>query len=198
MYRKIALKLTNALVNSRTIDLDEHEIYAYSIEILISDFVYFLIATVIAVYTKTELETCLFYCGFLSVRKYAGGYHANSYLMCHILFMLNQLLMIFLLFIVPNSVSYFFSIFFTLISLVCVFLFAPISNTNRPYTDRERKRFKKLSRTVSMLTVVIVITLGLFRISPKYLLVYSFGVFSVSVSLFAEKIKEQKKEEKAS
>lgn len=40
-----------------------------------------------------------------------------------------------------------------------------------------------------ILAAVVIVTLDLFNVDCKYIYVYIFGVFSVSISLIAEKIK---------
>lgn len=44
MYRKWSIKLTSSLLQRELINADDIEVYEYSIEVLISDIVYFLIA----------------------------------------------------------------------------------------------------------------------------------------------------------
>lgn len=178
------------LLRKRIIQEEERDIYEYSIEVLFSDIIYFLVAFFTAVFTSTIFETLIFYVGFFSIRKYSGGYHANTYKVCHLLFWINQLLMILIYKIIPINSSYVFSVVLILISAFFILIFAPISNENRPFTDSERKRFSILSKTIVLLTAAIVIVLGVTNISYKYICIYAFGVFSVSISLVAEKIKK--------
>lgn len=133
MYRKWSIKLTSSLLQREIINADDIEVYEYSIEVLISDIVYFLIAFLTAIISKTILESVLFFLGFFSVRKVAGGYHANSYGMCHFLFWLNQVIMILLSKFLIATYYRQATFLFLIIGTICILAFAPIENENKPY-----------------------------------------------------------------
>lgn len=192
MYSKISKYITTLLIKDECIELEDYEIYEYSIEVVISDFIYFCVAVLTAIITKTILETLLFYCGFISIRKYAGGYHADSYCKCHILFLSNQFVMILFQFLLPKDLLPYITIAITLLSVICIFLFAPVANRNRELTKHEYNKFFLYSRVVSIITAIVIIVLTLISLNEKLVFVYTFGMFSVSLSLVAEKIKQRK------
>ncbi len=192
MYGKIAQKITSSLIKNEIIGSDNRDVYEYSIEIVVSDLIYFTIAILTAISTKSLLETLLFYIGFFSIRKYAGGFHARSYWMCHLLFLANQIGMIIFQAILPKTLLPHITIGITFISVCCIFLFAPVANENRAFTEYEKKKFAILSRIISIFTALGVSILTIANIQTKYTFVYAFGVFSVAASLVAEKIKIKK------
>ena len=190
MYNKLAESITNFFIGRNIINTNEQEIYIYSFEVLISDLIYMFIALLTSLISKSILETIIFLIGFFSIRRFAGGYHADSYTKCHLLFWLNQVIMIVLVHLASNERTMrLLILIFYLISIVSVFLFAPISNKNRTFTDSERKKFWLSSRIMIILAAVVIVALDLFNVDCKYTYVYIFGVFSVSISLMAEKIK---------
>lgn len=195
MYRKITQRITDSLIKGEIIESDNCDVYEYGMEIVISDLVYFTLAVLTAIGTKTLFETFLFYIGFFSIRKYAGGFHANSYWMCHLLFLANQIGMIILQAILPVTSLLYLTVGITFISVCCIFLFAPVANENRSYTECEQKKFAISSRIISVLTALGVGILIVSNVQTKYIFVYTFGVFSVAASLVAEKIKIKMREE---
>lgn len=193
MYRKWSIKLTSSLLQRELINADDIEVYEYSIEVLISDIVYFLIAFLTAIISKTILESVLFFLGFFSVRKVAGGYHANSYGMCHFLFWLNQVIMILLSKFLIATYYRQATFLFLIIGTICILAFAPIENENKPFLSKEKKKFACLSRIIAVLTLFTITVLSFADVSFQYIAIYAFGFFSVSVSLVAEKIKKLRK-----
>lgn len=193
MYRKLSIKLTSFLLQRKIINADDIEVYEYSIEVLTSDIVYFLIAFLTAIISKTIFESVLFFLGFLSIRKVAGGYHANSYGMCHFLFWLNQVIMILLSKFLVATYERQITFVFLIIGIICVLAFAPVENVNKPFSEQEKKKFAWLSRIIAVLTLFIITVLYFTDISFYYICIYTFGLFSVSISLGAEKIKKLKK-----
>lgn len=193
MYRKWSIKLTSSLLQREIINADDIKVYEYSIKVLISDIVYFLIAFLTAIISKTILESVLFFLGFFSVRKVAGGYHANSYGMCHFLFWLNQVIMILLSKFLIATYYRQATFLFLIIGTICILAFAPIENENKPFSSKEKKKFACLSRIIAVLTLFTITVLSFADVSFQYIAIYAFGFFSVSVSLVAEKIKKLRK-----
>lgn len=97
MYAKLAAYATEFFIGKKMINESEREIYIYSFDVLISDLVYFMIAFLTALISRTLFESMLFFVGFFSIRRFAGGFHASSYIRCHLLFWINQVIMVILL-----------------------------------------------------------------------------------------------------
>lgn len=193
MYQKVSCKITEWLILEKIISSEESEIYQYSVEVLISDFLYMSIAVLTAIITDSFIASIVFFVGFLTLRKFSGGYHASTYLRCHFLFWLNQLIMIMLYKLVSFEHSRILSLLFILISIVCVFMLAPVGNENKPLSVNEKRKYGLLSKIIILFDAAIVITLSITEVYCQYVCMYAFGVLSVSISLVAEKIKILKK-----
>lgn len=189
MYMKLAEHTTDYFIGKKLINESERDIYVYSFEVLISDLVYFMIAFLTALISGTLIETLLFFLGFFSIRRFAGGFHASSYKRCHLFFWLNQVMMVILLRITDFSKISILILILYAASLFSVFSLAPIANENKPFTVDEAKRFGLLSRVMIILTAVVTVGLYILNVDRAYLFVYIFGVFSASAALIAEKIK---------
>lgn len=90
MYKKIARSITDKFVKNGSIQQEKANVYTYGFEIIISTLVYTLIFIVTAIVSNTLFESLLFWMGFFIVRTIAGGYHASTYISCHILFFLTH------------------------------------------------------------------------------------------------------------
>lgn len=191
MYQELSYKITSALEKQNIIDVDDEEVYKYSIEVFISDIVYFLIALLTAILTKSLLISAIYFVGFFSIRKFSGGYHAKTYMRCHFLSWLNQMLMILMFKMLPTDCYRIVSYLFVLVSFICVFLFAPVDNENKPLDEYEKKKYAFISKLIISFIVISVIVLSFTKANSQYIFVGTFGVASVSVSLIAEKIKQK-------
>ena len=196
---KLAEHTTDYFIGKKLINESERDIYVYSFEVLVSDLVYFMIAFLTALISGTLIETLLFFLGFFSIRRFAGGFHAGSYKRCHLLFWLNQVMMVILLRITDFSMISMLILILYAASLFSVFSLAPIANKNKPFTESEAKRFGLLSRVMIILTHIkeILLLLQLYVIggsltpmniaNPKNIVkivLYFFLFFSIYFFMF--------------
>ena len=169
-------------------DSDKKEICEYGLEILIAYIFYFLFFIVLSVITSTFLESIAFLMGFMILRNFAGGFHANTYLKCHLMFGINHILFIALVYFVPTDLYIAINISVSIISVVLVLILAPIDHKNRRFTKGEYKHF----RTASVICVCPVILLGPLSVAWGFCRVWSFyfliGFASATCSLIAGKI----------
>lgn len=192
LYKKIADSITKQIVKNKDVDKNNFEIYSYGFELLISYLSYLLILVIIAIVTKTVLETLMFSIGFIILRKFAGGYHASTYIYCHILFALNQILFISFIKLIPISMYEIFIYLFIGISVLLVFLLAPVDHPNRRFNENEYKYFKKYSRLYICIILLASLVIIQFPIIHKFLLSYLFGIFSASCSVAVGAVQAKK------
>lgn len=193
MYQKLSYKITDSLIEKNIVAEEDKIVYRYSIEVFLSDIFYLLIAFFTALITQSLAASIAFFIGFLSLRKFSGGYHAKTYLRCHFLFWTNQILMIILYHFLLPEYSKILSFVFIAFSITSVLVFAPVANGNKPLSKEEKSKYTWMSRMVIILDAIIVTALSFTDINFEYVCMYTFGAFSVSVSLIAEKIKYMKR-----
>lgn len=196
MYQKLSYKITDSLIKKNIVANEDKIVYRYSIEVFLSDILYLLIAFFTALITQSLAASIAFFIGFLSLRKFSGGYHAKTYLRCHFLFWTNQFLMIVLYHFLSPEYSKILSFVFIATSITSVLVFAPVANENKPLSKEEKSKYTWMSRTVIIFDAIIVTALSFTDINFEYVCMYTFGAFSVSVSLIAEKIKYIKRSRK--
>lgn len=194
MYQKFACKIAEWLLLQKVINREEIEVYQYSIEVLLSDLIYIFIAIITAIVSNSFIESIIFFTSFLTLRKFSGGYHANTYLRCHFLFWANQLIMIILYKLITPEYSRFFSLIIILLGVICIFKLAPVGSVNKPLSESEKRRYRFSSRLIIIFDATIVMILSIIGVYFQYVFIYAFGAFSVSISLVAEKIKYKKGE----
>lgn len=193
MYKKISQLLTNYFIHKGTVTADQYEVYAYGFEVLISTLVYTFIFILIAFVTRTLLASLIFWIGFFIVRTIAGGYHAKTYIVCHMLFMLNHVIVIAALKLTSLPAQKHIAFALILLSAILIFLFAPVDHPNKPFIKGEEQRFRKLSCIYALFILVLAVILYAFSFDlSEYPLSFAIGTFSAAFALTGAKIQQKK------
>lgn len=192
LYKKIAQNITNKFVNIGSIPTEKANIYTYGFEVLISTIVYAFTFIVIGAIAKTMLESLLFFIGFFIVRSIAGGYHANTYIACHILSLCIHLVFISVLKLLSNNAYDYIIVMFALFSFITLIVFAPIDHKNKHFTPQEYKYFRIYSLLYSFIILSCTTIFLSFRFINSILFFsYMFGTFIAAFSVISAKIKKE-------
>ena len=82
MISKLAKNIAHFFVIQNITEESKEVIYAYGMELLISDVLNTIIVLLIALISHTLPAVVVFIAVFMGLRKFVGGYHANSHLSC--------------------------------------------------------------------------------------------------------------------
>lgn len=189
MYNRLALKITNWFIAKKIIDESKKSIYAYGFEVIISGLVYFTIFIVCSIISSSLTESIFFWLGLFALRRVAGGFHAATYKLCHIIFEANHILFILILNFIPNVYYKHITISILLFTIICVLIWAPVDHKNKPFIKTEHKRFKTYSRIYCVIILIIGV-LHSVNLIPfnKLLFSFSIGTLSATISLLIAKI----------
>ena len=165
-----AKRISSFLVSKSFITQQEHHIYSYCFEILLSSIVFWGLIFIVAFLTGTIHPTILYLFGFCVFRRIAGGYHASTHLRCLLLSIFFHLLFIALLYLaIPNK----YINIFLLIFAYCIFLlFAPIDHKNKPFMKETKVNLKY--KLVFLMIIYFIIEIILTQLS------YTITVFCLS------------------
>ena len=159
LYQKIACKMAEYLEREAVIEKEQKEECAYGLEMLISSICLAGMLFGVAYFLKAIDTAVLYYILFAWIRKYAGGYHAKTYIGCTSLYLLTFSFSVFmernLLYILNLKQMQGFE-FVVMISLMI--FFAPIENVNNPIEkeNKEKYYYYALIRTVIVIIINIV------------------------------------------
>ena len=78
MINNLSTRITNKLLAKGNIAEDERELYIYGLFMLLSHLMYLVLTIVFGLIFKCFLESVIFYIAFQFIRRYAGGYHAET------------------------------------------------------------------------------------------------------------------------
>lgn len=164
------------------------DIFAYACEAIISTGINFLLALTVSIAFGRPIEGMLFTLIFVVLRKYTGGHHADSHLKCILTF--NILLAFALSFLYAHtifSIGDFYTLLIVSISLVGIFMLAPMSHKNKPLSGAVRASAKIKGRIFVVILLLFCI-LDVFMIRSDFGFIVSLSVFSVFGSLAYAKI----------
>lgn len=131
-------------VERNIITRDVYDCYVYGWEIILLTLVEISNILIIGICTNSLYNAIIFLVTFVLVRKYTGGYHANTCLKCNIclatIYLLN-------LYVTLNyKVDVIPLIAITLLSgLIIIYRIGPIENKNKKLNDNQKKSNKKIS-----------------------------------------------------
>ncbi|KWX85637.1 hypothetical protein AMQ83_23580 [Paenibacillus riograndensis] len=200
MVKQMAEKLSRRLVANNVITMEDRRFYTYGLELILNDILIFVVIAVISVVTNTIGITAIFTVVFCVLRAFTGGYHSKSYLGCFCITLLNYLAM---LWVVSNldAAGLAVGCGMMLLATAVIWRLAPIEHRNNPFGDGEKKKYRRISRILSLILVFLyVISIAFFP--SEIMFTISWSVFATAVLMLLAIIVQKKEgtanEEKAS
>ncbi len=183
------------IMNNTKLDNDNREIIRYGLEILFIKIVFSMCALLIAFSLHCFRECIVFLIAFSAIRTSAGGYHAKTRIQCFVMSMFMIIINIGAVKLVAHYISlYYYLAPLALISVVAIWFLSPVDTENRPLDVDEKIRFKRRTRIILCLEIVLVFLLEILtlrNITVVLLLATSF----VAVLLIMELIVKRKNNE---
>ena len=188
MLQTICNYLSNQLISTNIITKEEQIIYNYGIYLILMTIITSGTILISGVFLEKIILTIIFLFVLVSMRHYAGGYHANAYWKCYLL----------------SCLSYYITMYFTfnvklqrkmvlLVLMVIVMLYnikiGSLNSDKNPKTEKEMIIRKKRARYLFLLYGVISIIGILFDIAEITIwLVMVWGQVIVMIALLSQQI----------
>lgn len=158
MFKSYANKITSFLIENKEIEKEDYEVYKYGFEVLIAFIVNISMVLSIGLIFDKVLHSIVFLICYCPIRQFAGGYHADSYMKCLLIFILIFLSTIY----VSTNIDFqtYKAIIFTIstLSYISIFLLAPIEHRNNPLNLNEIVEYKKISRLLACIVYILTLT----------------------------------------
>jgi len=185
MIRLLSSKLADFLCDKNIIPEDEKDIYVYGNELLISSFVGIFLVCVAGVILGEFLNTLAFLVVFIINRQFSGGYHANTFLKCSMVFMLVYLFVLFLSKILLSNYSLFIWLIVAFAHLSIIIDLAPMPNKYKPISDSQRREAKKKIIIISIIFQLV--AAFVFFFDTQLSLVITLTLLSISMLMILQK-----------
>lgn len=183
MISKLAKGIAHFFVVQNITEESKEVIYAYGMELLISDVLNTIIVLLIALFSHTLPAVVVFIAVFMGLRQFVGGFHANSHLSC--MFTLVMVMMVFSYGIcnVSGHITPIFSISFIMIALPIILCIAPVPHPNKPMSEEKGIKLRKRSIILAVALSAAVIALLVFQYQKISLYVSSGILLSAIMAL---------------
>ena len=183
MISKISSGIVDLLVNNNIIEVEQVQIYQYGFEIFTSSILTFLIAFLCGIALKCVFAAFLYFILFAILRSICGGYHAETYWQCNLIFAVVTLSV--LLFYKYLSLEEFntFHYISVLLSVLVAFYYAPVENPNKPLSEKQKKIFRFVG-TAMIVLLALISSVLMIKYRNKCCILIDMTLFIVSISMF--------------
>lgn len=191
MIKLFAKKITLFLIFNKQIEENDFEMYMYAYETLIAFIVNVTVILAISCLFEKFTYTLWFLCWYCPIRQYAGGYHADDYRRCLLVFLLIYLLNIGILeTLICFNLSYLI-IGGACISFLGILILAPIEHRNNPLSSNEVNHYKKVVRRIGGIGFISILIGVKFEFTYKYALYLASVIICVFIMIVLAIIKER-------
>ena len=177
------------LYKKKIIDEERLPVCQYGFEIIVSTIIGFLLVLTSGFILGEITEAILFYCLFVGVRFFTGGYHADTHFKCKMTLLICCLSVLIASKYLIDSITL--QCVLLLIYLITVFLFSPIEHINAPLTTDEKTRNRTIS-IIMAITLTILSLLG-YNYFQQISFVLSLTVFVIAILIIIPKVQERRK-----
>ncbi|MGL6173430.1 MAG: accessory gene regulator B family protein [Cellulosilyticaceae bacterium] len=157
MIRQLAEKTTDVLLNNHIIEKEDYEIYQYGIEMILSNLMNLLTLLILTIILGSYWESVIFLIFLIPIRLYAGGYHANSYLKCNLVFLIFYMCVIGLKNMTPITQINSIGMMIMLSANIIIWKWAPVESEYNPLTEEEKNKYAKVSRWILAIETLVIL-----------------------------------------
>lgn len=190
MIARLSKRMASFFVRNEVIKSEDEEVYEYGLQLLLSTVFNGIIALILAIISGTILQCICYLAVFVLLRKSAGGFHAKTHFGCCCI--LAVVLSLFIMFIkfVPNEAYGIVATIAVAFSVVIILIFAPLEHENKPISDRDKNRLRKISVIYAVLFTILVFVLFIAKLKMIMICV-ALGMFTASGSMLVAVIEKK-------
>lgn len=181
MISNITNHVVQNLLQANIIHRDDIEVYEYGIETFLSDVLNLITIAIIGILMGQLWECLLFQIIFISLRSWAGGYHASSELKCWIL---SNAMVVGALLLSRRLPAWFISgrgLCLLLAAAGVILILAPVENENNPLSSDEIRCYECRVRIIVLISVLS--SIYLYCLSSNFFCIIVLAILSVALSL---------------
>jgi accessory gene regulator B len=184
VIHKFATMIADSLHKNEVIEVEQKDIYAYGYEVILSSILNLSLVLVSGILLHQIPNAIIFYLVFVITRLYSGGYHANSYLKCNVIFVMVFLITIAVSKLLYQEMSFVYLLVFLSIYIGSILEYAPIENANKKLTDEDKLKFRKISIGISGCWTLIVCIL--YFLVREYALTITITLVMIAILMIIE------------
>lgn len=189
VFEKSSLSIAKWLEKNRIIEQDKMVVVIWGIRNILDTLFNISIFLIIGFILRMTLETVVFTLGYIPLRSFAGGYHANTPVRCCVL---SNIILFAALMLVRFVGKYpFLLLAITILCVIILIALMPVSDIHKPIDTNDRRKYKFSGFVV--LCVEIIISIIFFALGKLNLVLSFFSTWILlSLMLILGKIKNMK------
>lgn len=171
-------------------DLLPLDIYVYGFELILSSIIETVALLFIGFLIGKSVETILFLFSFSSIRFFSGGYHANSYLKCFAVTLVNFFLVLLLYNKLINfSINMIFVVSLVVfgLSLALFLKVCPVKSNGKTIIKPKKQ---KILSIIALCTNIVLSSVLIYVFKINILIIILPTIFMVDTMIIIEKIKQ--------
>lgn len=187
MIKSSANKVTSFLYYNNYIDSDkyEYEVYLYGFESMIALILNIVSILLIGLLFDKFMHTIIFLICYYPLRRFTGGYHADTYEKCFLTFVAIFITTI----LIANNLGHVglkpLIILLSVINWVVIWLLSPVDHVNNILDNEEKTKYKKKARLIATVVLLFI------SISNNYYIYSAFSLFWINILLNVALIKNK-------
>ncbi|MFR5169280.1 accessory gene regulator ArgB-like protein [uncultured Ruminococcus sp.] len=183
------------LCKKEIVEQEMAEVYQYGFEIIFSTLIGFFITIAIGAVFRMFLVSLVYYFAFVALRQFTGGYHANTYLKCNLIFAASTTFIFGMAKIVAyGTYPISFHVLLLFFSLVAIWFKTPVENENKPLSEEQ----KICNHRISMIVAVIFSGISCFAYQKWVLISATIALTLFVIALMAVIANPSREEENES
>lgn len=186
MFYKASIYIANILEQQNKFTSEDKEIYRYGIQQGLNLALNILTTILIGALCGMLYPSILFLICYMPLRSFCGGYHAKTHIRCYIY----SVIMITSILLVAKYLTFNILVYeiLVLMSLIAIFLLAPIEDKNKVLDSDEKRVFRKRSCIIAVLEILIYHIFVITHFTNSYKIL-STALFSLSILMIIGRIK---------
>lgn len=183
---RISQSIVNFISQNMTVEDDEMlDVYKYGIEITLSSLINLVIIIICSLLLGDLAAGLTFMACFALLRSYTGGYHAETYWRCNVVFVCTFILTYFAARLLSSiNQNVYTAMGFMLFGILPIIKYAPVRNRHKILSESKRKKSKVIALILFTLFLISSLLMIVFDIWYGYLIAAT--VLAVSVMIIIE------------
>lgn len=182
MIQRVNNIIVNWLIREGSIDEDDREVYQYVIQGIMENGITLTVIFIDMIILKSIIVGIVFILSFKFLRKYSGGYHAETYLKCFILSNLSFICAVALIkYGVIDSGVYRAS---GLAASRILYFLGPVDSPNKPLSKKEKQIYYKNEKITICIVLIICIIMYVMNITEIEKAIESAVILNGFTSLY--------------
>ena len=186
MFYKASVYISDILEQQNKFSTEDKELYRYGIQQGLNILLNIITTIIIGALCGMIFPSIIFLLSYMPLRSFCGGYHAKTHMHCYIcsIIMITGILLIAKYFTFDIIVYE----FLLLISLILIFLLAPIEDRNKALDKDEKRIFRKKSYAIAISEVLLYHVFLIIHFT-NICKILSISLFSLSILMIIGQIK---------